>query len=165
MRIITITYWAHPGIIWKGFKDVISSKHHNNRTRLVLLLQFIDATIRIQLLANSITKTQSQMYLMFTGVNPCSFKSPHAGTSLVAQWLRIHLPMQGTQVRALVREDPTCYGATKPVSHNYWACTLEPVSHNYWARVPQLRKPTHLEPVVYNKSSHRNEKPTQRNEE
>ena len=26
------------------------------------------------------------------------------GTSLVVQWLRIHLPMQGTQVRSLVRE-------------------------------------------------------------
>ena len=37
-----------------------------------------------------------------------------AGTSLVAQWLRIRLPMQGTQVRALVREDPTRRGATKP---------------------------------------------------
>ena len=41
------------------------------------------------------------------------------GTSLAAQWLRIHLPMQGTQVRALVREDPTCCGATKPVCQNY----------------------------------------------
>ena len=41
------------------------------------------------------------------------------GASLVAQWLRICLPMQGTWVRALVREDPTCRGATKPVSHNY----------------------------------------------
>ena len=39
--------------------------------------------------------------------------------SLVAQWLRILLPMQGTQVQALVREDPTCRGATKPVGHNY----------------------------------------------
>ena len=39
--------------------------------------------------------------------------------SLVAQWLRIRLPMQGTQVRALVWEDPTCHGATKPVRHNY----------------------------------------------
>ena len=28
--------------------------------------------------------------------------------SLVAQWLRIRLPMQGTRVRALAREDPTC---------------------------------------------------------
>ena len=41
------------------------------------------------------------------------------GASLVAQWLRICLPMQGTQVRALVQEDPTCCGATKPVCHNY----------------------------------------------
>ena len=40
-------------------------------------------------------------------------------TSLVAQWLKIHLPMQGTQVRALVWEDATCRGATKPVCHNY----------------------------------------------
>ena len=39
--------------------------------------------------------------------------------SLVAQWLRIRLPMQGTWVQALVREDPTYHGATKPVSHNY----------------------------------------------
>ena len=40
-------------------------------------------------------------------------------TSLVAQWLRIRLPMQETQVRALVWEDPTSRGATKPVCHNY----------------------------------------------
>ena len=39
--------------------------------------------------------------------------------SLVAQWLRVCLPMQGKQVRALVWEDPTCRGATKPMSHNY----------------------------------------------
>ncbi|KAJ8787183.1 hypothetical protein J1605_000526, partial [Eschrichtius robustus] len=39
--------------------------------------------------------------------------------SLVAQWLRICLLMQGMQVRALVWEDPTCHGATGPVSHNY----------------------------------------------
>ena len=40
-------------------------------------------------------------------------------TSLVVQWLRICLPMQGTWVRSLVQEDPTCCGATKPVRHNY----------------------------------------------
>ena len=38
---------------------------------------------------------------------------------LVAQWLGICLPMQGTRVRALVQEDPICYGAAEPVSHNY----------------------------------------------
>ena len=40
------------------------------------------------------------------------------GASLVAQWLRICLLMQGTRVRALVWEDPTCCGATRPVSHS-----------------------------------------------
>ena len=55
------------------------------------------------------------------------------GTSLVAQWLRICLPMQGTRVRALVREDPTCRATAKPMCHNYWACALEPACHNYWS--------------------------------
>ena len=52
-----------------------------------------------------------------------------------------------------VQEDPTCGGATKPKSHNYWAHTL------------QLLKPAHLEPVLRNKRSHRDEKPAHRNEE
>ena len=39
--------------------------------------------------------------------------------SLVAQWLRIRLPMQETWVQALVREDLTRCGATKSVCHNY----------------------------------------------
>ena len=43
--------------------------------------------------------------------------------SLVVQWLRICLPMQGTQVRALVWEDPTCRGATGPqlLSLHIWS--------------------------------------------
>ena len=48
-----------------------------------------------------------------------NYKNRQLGTSRVAQWLRIRLPMQGTRVRALVWEDPTCRGATRPVSHNY----------------------------------------------
>ena len=39
----------------------------------------------------------------------------------------------GTWVRDLVREDPTCRGATKPMRHNHWAHALEPASHNYWS--------------------------------
>ena len=74
-------------------------------------------------------------------------------TSLVAQWLRTLLPMQGTRDRALVREDPTCRGATKLVCHNY----LAPMS--------QLLKPTHLEPMLRNKRSYRSEKPVHRNED
>ena len=75
------------------------------------------------------------------------------GTSLVAQWLKIRLPMQGTQVQALVPEDPTCHGATKPVHHNYWTCVL------------QLLKPVRLEPVILNKRSHHNEKSAHHNKE
>ena len=93
------------------------------------------------------------------------FKNCTLGASLVAQWLGIRLPMQGTRVRALVGEDPTCRRATKPVHHNDWACALEPVSHNYWAHVPQLLKPTRLEPVLHNKRSHHSEKPVHRNKD
>ena len=64
-------------------------------------------------------------------LSPIPLNIRKIGTSLVAQWLRIRLPVQGTQVRALVGEDPRCCGATKPVCHNYRACALEPVSHNY----------------------------------
>ena len=46
-------------------------------------------------------------------------KEYRQGTSLVLQWLRIRLPMQGTRVRSLVQENPTCHRATKPVRHNY----------------------------------------------
>ena len=45
-------------------------------------------------------------------------QNPPKRASLVAQWLRICLPMQGTGVQALIREDPTCRGATKSMCHN-----------------------------------------------
>ena len=41
------------------------------------------------------------------------------GTSLVAQWIRICLPMQGTLVRSLVQEDSACGGVTELACHNY----------------------------------------------
>ena len=53
--------------------------------------------------------------------------------SLVIQWLRIHLVMQGTPVQSWVREDPTCLEATKPLYHNYQAPALKSASHNYWS--------------------------------
>ena len=65
--------------------------------------------------------------------------------SLVAQWLRICLPMQGTRVRALVWEDPTCCRATGPMS--------------------QTTKPARLEPVPRNKRGRDSERPVHRDEE
>ena len=64
----------------------------------------------------------------------------YLGTSLVVQWLRIDLPMQETWVRSLVREDPTCLGATKPMNHNCWslcsatgeAITISPHTTRLW---------------------------------
>ena len=94
-------------------------------------------------------------------------KNNICGASLVAQWLRVCLPMQGTRVRALVWEDPTCRGATRPVSHSYWACASG-------ARAPQRERPRQWEvhapwwrvaPACRNwrKPSHRNKDPTQPN--
>ena len=54
--------------------------------------------------------------------------------------------MQGTRVRSLVREDPTCHGATKPMCHNYWACALKPASHNYWSPHPRACAPQQEKP-------------------
>ena len=57
--------------------------------------------------------------LNITNLRELQIKTTMKGPSLVAQWLRIRLSMQGTRVRALVWEDPTCHGATKPVRYNY----------------------------------------------
>ena len=51
----------------------------------------------------------------------------------------------GTQVQSLVQEDSTCHTAIEPMHHNYWAYILHP--------------------VLCNKRSHLNEKPTHCNEE
>ena len=58
-------------------------------------------------------------------------------TSLVVQWLWIHLPVQGTRVWSLLWEDSICRRATKPVHYNFWAGSLEPVSRSHWTHVPQ----------------------------
>ena len=58
---------------------------------------------------------------------------PRPGASPVVQWLRIRLAIQGTQGQSLVREDPTCLGASRPTCLIYRDCTLEPRSLNYQA--------------------------------
>ena len=51
-------------------------------------------------------------------------------TSMMVQWLRVYLSVQRTWVQSLVQEDPTCRGAIRPVSHDYWAWALQPGSSN-----------------------------------
>ena len=61
-------------------------------------------------------------------------------TSLVVQWLRVFLPIQGALSQSLVQEDCTC----KPGPHNYWAYTRQqekPVQRE--ARAPQLESSPH----------------------
>ena len=48
--------------------------------------------------------------------------------------------MQETWVPSLIRKDPTCLGAAKPVSHHYGSSQA-------------------LEPVLHDEESHRGEKP------
>ena len=63
------------------------------------------------------------------------------GTFLVVQWLRIHLPKQGTQVRSLVGE------LRSHIPQGNWVhglqllslCTLEPKCHRYRICTPQHR--------------------------
>ena len=50
-----------------------------------------------------------------------AIKNSQEGASLVAQWLRIRLPMQGTQVRALVQKIPHAAEQLSPC-----ATTTEP---------------------------------------
>ena len=57
-------------------------------------------------------------------------------TSLMVQWIRIRLPMQGTWIWSLSQEDSTCLGATKPIYRNYGA------------RVLRLLKPKHSRACV-----------------
>ena len=78
-------------------------------------------------------------------------------TSLVVQWLGIHLLMQGTQVPFLVREDSTCCGATKPLHHNDSTHILEPASHNCCGLHT-------LELVLDDQRSHCNEKHSHHNQ-
>ena len=76
--------------------------------------------------------------------------------SLVAQWLRIRLPMQGTRVRALLWEDPTCRGAIKP-------CAPQLLSLRSRAREPQLLSPRATTTEAHAPTAHalQQEKPPQ----
>lgn len=84
----------------------------------------------------------------------------HTRTSLVAQWLRSYIAMQGTWVPSLVREDSTCSGATEPVpdvtaeAHRPRAQARNRRSHHH-------EKPAHLSRVA--PISYASEDPTHSN--
>ena len=62
--------------------------------------------------------------------------------SLVVQWFRVCFAVPGTQVRSLVREDPTSRGATKSEGNN-----KDPVQPNlikYQQNLKQTKKVKHV---------------------
>ena len=81
-----------------------------------------------------------------------TFKEATCRTSLVVQWLRIRLPMQGTRVQSLVQEDSTCCQATKPPL----SCDLQLLS--------PLAATEALEPMLHSKRSYHSEKLLHRNQ-
>ena len=65
----------------------------------------------------------------------------------VAQWLKIHLPMQRHQVGSPIQEDPICSSehlspcttTIELVLKSPEATTIEPMCHNYWSHCAQSR--------------------------
>ena len=112
----------------------------------------------------------------------CVKKQGKGKATLLTQWIRIRLSLQGTWVQILVWEGSAfhCRGhgfkfwsgkiphASEKLSlvrHNFWAQAVGSVSPSEWAPVLQALKPVPLEPMLGNKKSHCNEKPVHCNEE
>ena len=96
-------------------------KEHNQKTISIQNLQISDIDKKkkqaIQRRGNSRGQKYIKSYTFPLVIGEMQIKTT-VRASLVAQWLRTCLPMQGTWVQALVQEDPTCFRATKPVRHN-----------------------------------------------
>ena len=73
-------------------------------------------------------------FFVVTSWSNSTLKRVTTGASLVIQWLKICLAIQGTSVQSLIQEDPTYCGATEPMGHKLWAGTLETTGYNYWAQ-------------------------------
>ena len=71
-------------------------------------------------------------------------------SSLVVQWLRIHLRTQETGSIPGLGRLHICHGETKPMHHSYrGACTLGLVSCNHWHAWPRVRAPQQEKPLPW----------------
>ena len=82
-------------------------------------IPFTIAAKRIKYLGINLPKEVKDLYSENYKTLMKEIKVDTNRASLVAQWLRIRLTIQGTRVQALVWEVPTCRRATKPTHHNY----------------------------------------------
>ena len=69
--------------------------------------------------------SKSHLYFLPGLITTFNSKYCWCGACLAVQFLRTHLPVQGTWVQSLVWDDSTCLGTTKP--QNYWAHAPEPL--------------------------------------
>ena len=78
-------------------------------------------------------------------------------TSLVAQWIRTHLPKQGHRFDPWSWKIPHTMKELNPICHNHSAWALEPMSHDSGSLC--------LEPGFCNKRSHLYQKPLHHNKD
>ena len=93
-------------------------KHHLYAKVVILII-----VVLAEWKSNQMTKSpcSPRPYHLWGETNALYVVPENNGASLGVQWLRIHLPMQGTRVPSLVWEDPIYPGAAKPVCHSYWS--------------------------------------------
>ena len=75
------------------------------------------------------------------------------------------MPTWETRVQSLVWEDSTCYGVTKPVHHNYWACTPEPGEPQQLSPRATTTEACDLGPVLHKREATRVRSPCTTNRE
>ena len=147
----------HPSLL------ILECFHHPRRNLIIMSSHFPFPSLQPLAITNILSMSMNLPILDI--LYKWNHKMCGLGASLVVQWLRICLPMQGTRVQALVWEDPACRGSAGPMSHNYWACASGACAPQrerpgWWgARAPRWR----VAPTCQNwrKPSHRNEDPTQ----
>ena len=109
-------------ITYKG-NVVQKSKLWNQQTWaqiLTLLLSNCEIKDTLQNFSKSLSaKNQGNFLGLFLRIRKTTYKK-HPVQGFPGDAVVKNPPANtGTRVRALVREDPTCCGATKPVCHNY----------------------------------------------
>ena len=108
----------------EGLHNSVSKNFPNEQCKILQNHVWIKDLFKMQDRTMDFNVTEYKMFITllsdFTLQLTFRFKKYYLlRASLVAQWLRIHLPMQGTRVQALAQEAPTCHRATKPLRPNY----------------------------------------------
>ena len=91
-------------------------------------------------------------------MNRVNVKSVGQGLPWWSEWLRICLAVQGTWLRALLQDNPTCYRATNSMCHDSWASAPEPTCWSTEAFMPQACVPTQENSLQQEGAGHCNEK-------